>query len=139
MLTELQKSRISFHLDYFNPDFMLQITRDTLILTLSSVQELQLVGIAPDPLPTVPSDPYVFIGGVYLCRSDSLLGQVEKAYNKLNSDVIEESLYVVTAGKVTLRSNELTNRTNLYNKQVAFLAQLVGGSDPNSAGRVGHS
>lgn len=133
-LTDLQKSRIAFHLDYFNPNYMLQITRDSLLLTLDPTQELQLVGLGNFTDPTQD----IYIEEEFVCSKTSILGRVELAFNNLNSEVIEDSLYVSQAGQVTLRGNELRKRTELYEKMVSFLSQFVGGTDPNGWGRVGH-
>ena len=134
MLTELQKERISFHLDYVAARYLLAITRDNLILTLNTSQQLSLVG--PDE-EDVPLDNKLDFEGIYLCSKTSMLGKVELAFSKLSPDTIEESLYVSSAGTVTLRGNELSKREALYLSMVSYLNQLVGGSKHNK--RVGRN
>lgn len=132
-LTDLQKERISFHLDYVERKYLLAISRDTLILTLNDSQKLALVG--QDLTGLDASEIYVF-HGVDLCTNISQLGKVERAYEQLDPDVISDSLFVSQAGSVTLRGNETSNRLSLYKLMVKKLAQLIGGMDSSS--RVGH-
>jgi len=134
-LTSLQRERISFHLDYTASRYLLAVSRDILVLTLNADQELALIG--QDLIGLDPDEIFEF-HGVPLCTNQSALGKVERAFNKLSSDIIEESLYVAEAGSVKLRANELAKREALYLKQVEHLAQLIGGTfGSDRVGRLG--
>jgi hypothetical protein len=122
-LTDLQLSRVAYHLDFTKPDYLLAIDREVSILNLTPSQELALVG----PTPLV-SNIYQF-EGEDLCSTTSLLGKVEAAYAKIDPSVIDDSLFVSKAGSVELRGSELRKRQSLYRQLVENLAQLVGSSD----------
>jgi hypothetical protein len=120
-LNALQQSRVAFHLDFVSPSNLLALDRDIATILLSPEQELAVVGQDPAP---VGSE--LEFEGEYLCTTTSALGRVETAYRQLSPDVIGDSLLVKQAGKVTLRSDELSARQALYNRQVEQLAQLIG-------------
>lgn len=128
MLTDLQKARIAYHLDFVEPESLLEISQDLAVTTMSPEKELAAVG------PASPADPLTFEGQP-LCSKTSALGLVELAHAKLSPEVIDDSLLVRQAGKVSLRSDELKARERLYSRLVDSLAQLVGYT--SQAGRVG--
>lgn len=98
---------------------------------MTADQELMVLGLLEDQ----PETDLIYISGQLVCNRKSLLGNVELAYEKLNSDTIEESLFVSSAGSAKLRGNELDNRMELYNAQVEFLAVALGAVV--KSGRVG--
>jgi hypothetical protein len=120
-LNALQQSRVAFHLDFVSPSSLLALDRDIATILLSPEQELAVIGQDPAP---VGSE--LEFEGEYLCTTTSALGRVEVAYRQLSPDIIGDSLLVKQAGKVTLRSDELSARQALYDRQVEQLAQLIG-------------
>jgi hypothetical protein len=131
-LTELQKERISFHLDYCSARYLLQITQDNILLTINDSQKLALVGQDIDDL--LPASIFSF-EGIPLCSTTSALGKVERAFATLDPTTIEDSLYVSQAGSVSLRGTELKKREDLYLAMVKYLTQLIG--EPGQKSRVG--
>lgn len=129
-LTQLQKDRIAFHLDLWTPFSLLTIDRDVTFLSLSSNEQLFLVG------PESPENPY-YIEGEFLCSESSILGKCEVAYNKLNATTIDNSSLVVKAGKVELRGNELEKRKQVYRETLQALAKIMGYTDKGGS-RVGY-
>lgn len=130
MLTDLQKDRVKFHLDYLTALGLLELDRDVKILILNPNEQLALVGTIPDPVPDPVPDTLVVFEGVPIATRTSALGKVEIAFSKLSPDTIDDSLFVEQAGKVTLRGSELAKRRSLYVQMVKYLAQLIGASDP---------
>lgn len=130
-LTSLQKSRISFHLDFLRPDNLLALDRDVAQLILTTEEELATVGEDPAPVGN-----QVTFEGQILCTATSALGRCETAYTNLSPATVSDSLLVKQAGKVTLRSDELHARRSLYDEQVRLLAQTIGAFDPGCE-RVG--
>lgn len=118
-LTQLQKYRVAFHLDVWKPDNLLSIDRDITFSTMAEEDKLALVG------PDNPPNPYIF-EGQQLCSESSILGRIEAAHANLSPAVIDNSLLVKQAGKVTLRSDELRAREKLYKTLVESLAQIMG-------------
>ena len=131
-LTELQKERISYHLGYVARQWYLQVSQDTILLTLNPSQKLALVG---GDLNELTSDEIFIFENIPLCSNTSALGKIERAYANLDPDTISDSLFVSQAGSVALRGNELQNRERLYGNLVGKLRQLISGSDYSS--RVG--
>ncbi len=120
-LNALQQSRVAFHLDFVSPSNLLALDRDIATILLSPEQQLAVVGQDPAPV----GSEFEF-EGEYLCTKTSALGRCELAYSQLSPEVIGDSLLVKQAGKVTLRSDELSARQALYNRQVEQLAQVIG-------------
>lgn len=131
MLTDLQRERCSFHLGLIKHEGISKVNTRNSLSTLTAEQELGLVG-DPDS-----SNRFVF-QGVDLCDQESALGKVEAAHAAITPSVIDPSLFVKAAGKVTLRGNELTNRYRLYQMLVNEMKLLVGMSlESDGSGRVG--
>jgi hypothetical protein len=118
-LTDLQKSRIAFHLDVWSANSLLTVDRNIKFYALSEEDELSLVG------PENPTDPQLFEGQV-IASQTSILGRLESALANISPSVIDNSLLVKTAGKVTLRGNELRLRQQLYKAILKELAKLMG-------------
>lgn len=118
MLTPFQKARVRYHLGY--PSERTQFFEVSASLVLDSLPEetvLQLVGD--------PSDPQIEFGGQVIGAEYAALGRCELAYQKLSPLVVDDSLFVSSAGSVTLRPDELRAREQLYQRTVADLAQLL--------------
>lgn len=113
-LTDLQKSRIRFHLGYSSEgpaQFSDQLTVDQ----LKPESELALIGSDLD---------YEFLG-VPLCQVGSLLYNCELAYANLAPSVIDDSMLVSTVGDIQLRANELGRRQELYDYHRERLSQVT--------------
>lgn len=109
MLTELQKSRVRFHLGYPNDQIVgprLEVEQNLVLGNLNPLTELALVGDQGGVR-------YLFFSQD-LCSEGSLLHKLEVAHDKLSPQVIEDSLFVQGAGSVTLRRDELQARKELY-------------------------
>lgn len=132
-LTDLQKERVTYHLDFVASNFILKVDKTIAIITLNDSQKLALVG---QELNELTSDEAFYFEGSFLCSNSSLLGKVERAYAKLDPDIIDNSLFVESAGSVTLRGTELRKREELYRNLVSKMAQLIGANNP-SLNRVG--
>jgi hypothetical protein len=120
MFTDLQKSRVRFHLGYPND----QIAGPRLEIE----QNLVLNSLHPDTILAVAGDPFnqsVMFEGLELCSPTSLLGRLESAFAKLGPNTIDDSLFVQSAGKVNLRSDELRARLALYNQYQDELARVL--------------
>lgn len=108
MLTELQKSRIRYHLgityrtayDEVEANFRLQLDN------IDPARELSLVG-------NQATKNYNFLGEP-LCQVGSLLYKVERAFENLSPDVIDTTLFVRNTEEVALNTNELRKRRQLY-------------------------
>lgn len=131
-LTALQKSRIAFHLDFVRPGNLLALDRKVATILLDDEQLLATVGEDPPPVGNA-----ITFEGVDLCTATSALGRCETAYANLSPSTISDSLLVKQAGKVTLRSDELSARRALYTEQVEYLAQVIGASESGMCERVG--
>ena len=132
-LTDAQKHRISFHLNFVKPNSLLAIDKFFTVNQLDANQEISLVGFN---LSNQPPEAVILFGAETLCTRVSLLGKVELAFEKLSPEVVDDSLFVSKAGSVNLRGNELLNRRNLYEQLVEYMGQLIG-SKENSA-RIGY-
>lgn len=129
MITDLQKTRIRFHLGYSSAgigQFFDRLTVDG----LSTSAQLMLVGTTLD---------YEFLE-TPLCQVGSLLYKCEVAYANLDPGVIDDSLGVSAVNTIRLRGNELAKRKEIYHYQCERLAQatnspLIGG---NASGRRGY-
>lgn len=121
MLTPLQLSRITFHLggpvDDTRTPF--EAARGFTLANLSPEVELAAVGVVGGP-------GVVLFEGETLCSPTSALGRCEASWDRLSPSVIEESLFVSSAGEVTLRPHELRNRSELYKATVDSLGRLLG-------------
>lgn len=120
MLTELQKGRVRFHLGYPNDQIsgpLLEVQQNLVLGNLSEQTELALIGD--------PNSQTLTFEGQTLCSPTSLLGKVEKAFNLLDTDTISDSLFVKSAGSVTLRTDEYTARVEIYNGLVNNLVNLL--------------
>lgn len=120
MLTEFQKSRVRFHLDYVQSDVsgLYEVVQELQLDRLSDEVLLALVGPSDDPSPQM----YV---GQSVGSSEALLARLETAYSNLSPSVIDDSLFVSQAGSVTLRRDELQARKRLYRSLQRDLATLV--------------
>lgn len=123
MLSDLQKARILFHLDLPSQmNDLLSVDREILITQVSATLELQLVGNLAS---ADPENIYVY-EGTPLATLESILGRVERAYDKLSPTTIDDSLFVKKAGAVELTSTEIRQRRKLYLTLVEYLAQTLG-------------
>jgi len=126
-LTDLQKTRIRFHLGYSSAGPAQYMDR-LVVDNLSTSAQLMLVGTDFD---------YEFLG-LPLAQTGSILALCESAYANLAPSVIDDSLGVATVGKITLRSNELAKREELYEYHCDRLAQATNSPklrQPQSHGR----
>jgi len=131
MLTEIQKARVRFHLGYpSDRPGLLEVQQQLILNTLAPVTETQLIGDISDP-----SGPVIDVSGLVLAHESSMLGRVELAYLRLSPTVIDDSLFVESAGAVVLRRDELRARQALYDTMVDQLAQLL---DVDVFGRQAH-
>ncbi len=121
-LTDLQRSRINYHLDIDSDQSLLSLSYRIREAQFTQAKLLVLVG----DLNTASPSETVFIGEVALCTTDSALGRCEVAKNNLGPAVINNSLFVRSAGKVTLRDDELAARKRVYKEMVKQLKQEVG-------------
>lgn len=113
MLTDWQKHRVGFHLGY----------TDTFPV------EWETAGIGDYAYRTITGDPagaLMLVQGLPIGTAAGLLGRIEAAYAKLDSETIEDSLFVSSAGAVNLRGDELTKRRKLYNSLVKDLSNVTG-------------
>lgn len=112
MLTELQKSRIRYHLgvtyrtayDEVEANFSLQLNN------IDPDRELSLVG-------NQANKNYSFLGEP-LCQVGSILYKVERAFEKLSPDVVDTTLFVRATEEVTLNANEMRKRIQFYESMV---------------------
>ena len=130
-LTELQRSRIEFHLDLDSLQGLLALSFNIRSSTLSESRLLSVVGNMTTAL---PANIYAHQGQP-LATLESALGRCERTFDKLSPSVIDDSLLVSKAGKVELRKDELKARKQLYKTASAQLAQAMGYSD-SSSGRA---
>jgi hypothetical protein len=115
VLTELQKSRIRYHLDVtyrtaydeVEANFRLQLDN------IDPERELALVG-------NQATKDYSYLG-VPLCQVGSILYKVEKAFENLSPDVIDTTLFVKATEEITLNANELRKRQQFYDAMVSQL------------------
>lgn len=121
-LTELQSSRIDFHLDLDSNRSLLTISKNIREKTFDQPTLLALVG----DLTTASPSEIIEFGGVQLCTAESTLGRCEVSLKATGPATINNTLFVKQAGKVTLRGDELKARKQLYKAMVAELKQLVG-------------
>lgn len=124
-LSELQQARIAFHLDVWESKSLLSIDREIKFVTLSDSDKLALVG--PDVI-EAPLVVYSFQGQP-LCSTTSILGKLEQSYENINPTTIDNSLLVKSAGKVTLRGDELQARQKLYQALLKSLVKIMGYRD----------
>lgn len=117
MLTNLQKSRIKYHLN---------ITYRTAYEELEADFRLQLNNINPERELAIVGNQtnlnYSFQGQP-LCESGSLLHRIEVAYSRISPDVIDTTLFVKATEEITLNPNELRLRLRLYHQLVDQLKQ----------------
>jgi hypothetical protein len=121
-LTDSQITRIKFHLDLASDRFeAFQVVRNASLFTLDANQERLLVGTI---VPGNPSN--VSWDGEEIATAKSVLGRVEKAWATLDTDTIEDSLYVAKVGDIALRGSELDKREKLYKRALRDLYSVVG-------------
>lgn len=141
--TELQRSRLRFHLGYGDHRGAQWIeVRDELYLDATEpLVVFQVVGNTPD----TPNSTRFLFYGEDLCEDvgptspqGSLLARVEKAFDLLNTATIENSQKVTQAGSVTLRTDELSARRRLYEYLCRQLALVVGVTYQRSIGSIGY-
>ena len=131
-LTDLQEERIMFHLREKIDIAALNLERTLVLRTLNATQELSVIG----NIDTALDEECFFFESVKLCTLTSQLGRVEKAYAKLDSDIIDDSLFVSQAGSVKLRGNETQQRDRLYRRLVQFLGTYFGYPSTTEGGRA---
>jgi hypothetical protein len=122
ILSDLQRSRLNYHLDLDSDQSLLAVS-----FSLRSAQfdQSKLLAIVGDLSIASPADT-VYVGTVALCTTGSALGRCEVAKSNLGPSTIDNSLLVQSAGKVTLRRDELTARKQVYKEMVAQLKQEAG-------------
>ena len=120
MLTDIQKARTRFHLGYPNDQIAgprLEIEQNLVLSNLAAETELALVGDGTAQT--------VLFQGLALCAPDSMLDRLETTWSNIGPAVIDDSLFVKSAGSVTLRGDELRARKALYNELREQLATLL--------------
>lgn len=125
MLTNLQRDRIAFHMDFDAKHGLWTVDTANRLTTLNPDRELTIVGNLEDALP----ENTFTLEGIPLCTLTSILGRCELAFSRLSPETIDDSLLVREAGKVKLRSDELGARTKLYESHVFDLFKAVGAVD----------
>jgi len=125
-LTDLQKERIIFHLDFQKgQNDILKIGFSVNLDTFSATQERLLVGTLAGAL----TANIVVLDQENLCTKESILGRVEQAFSKLDSDTIDNSQFVMEAGKVKLNPQEAKLRQQFYEQKVRELERALGYSE----------
>ncbi|CBA17892.1 virion structural protein [Acaryochloris phage A-HIS2] len=124
-LTDLQKSRIKFHLGLSEGEpsitALLQ-DRGLLLDSLSQAAEDQIIG----DIVTDPADPtHLTIAGNVVAQQGSILGNLEKCFQNLSPDIVDPSTFVYQAGDVKLNPNEFRNRGNIYEYWRELLARIL--------------
>ena len=125
-LTELQRSRIRFHLGYTDNSYSRVIEYQTNLLLdfgLSPSVLFQAVGEVLE-LPS-QSDRYTYLGED-LCQIGSHLHKCEVAYSTLDAGIIDPTLAYKQVGSVDMRRDEVQARDRLYRKTRGHLALLLG-------------
>jgi hypothetical protein len=123
-LTEIQKTRIRFHLGYLwnlNPLSTMPM-EERLRLSALPIEIIRLV-VGDVELPDAS---LVLIEGITVCTTGSILGKVELAYANISPQTIDASLFVAEAGKTKLRGNELSNRARFYKELACELSKALG-------------
>ena len=122
ILSDLQRSRLNYHLNIDSDQSLLAVS-----FSVRSAQfdQSKLLAIVGDLSLTSPADT-VYVDTVALCTTGSALGRCEVAKSNLGPSTIDNSLLVQSAGKVTLRRDELTARKQVYKEMVAQLKQEAG-------------
>lgn len=122
--TDIQKTRIRFHLGYLwnlHP-----------LSTIPMEQRLRLSALPVEIIRLVvgdielPEASLVMIEGIPVSTTSSILGKVELAYANISPLTVDASLFVAEAGKTKLRGNELINRTRLYKELACELSKALG-------------
>lgn len=121
-LTDLQKARIKYHLDITYSTAFEEVNAQFRLLldSIDPIRQLQLVG---NPTGDPPEYDYAFLG-IPLCQTGSLLWKVERAFEKINPEEIDPSLFVRNTEEVALRANELQKRRSLYDSLVGDLRRV---------------
>lgn len=133
MLTELQKSRIRYHLrvtyrnayEEIEANFRLQLDN------IDPERELSLVG-------NQATKDYSFLGEP-LCQVGSILYKVERAFENLSPDVIDTTLFVRLTEEITLNANEMRKRQQFYQLMVDQLRASFDLPEMNSISYFGDS
>jgi len=132
MLTELQKSRIRYHLG---------ITYRTAYEEIEANFKLMLDNIDPDRELAIVGDQtirdYSFLGQP-LCQVGSILYKVEKAFANLSPDVIDTTLFVEATEEITLNPNEMKKRQRFYEMMVDQLRSCFDLPDAPPVSYFGH-
>ena len=128
-LTAAQKARIKHHLGYTKTRPFSDAWLDGVYLftgTIDPQDEIVLVGNFNIPPVTNDPDGYndFYYQGERIATPHSILWNVEVAKQTMNPINVDASLFVSTAGSVKLRANELSNRENMYDHHLAYLAQF---------------
>ena len=126
MLSELQQSRIKYHLD---------ITYSSAFEEVDANFRLMLSNLPPERELAIVGDQtnldYDFLG-TPLCTTGSALWKCEASLAKLNPDTIDPSLFVVEADGIALRGDEERRRRRLYEAMVGDLRRLFDISEPKT-------
>jgi hypothetical protein len=120
MLSDVQRARVRFHLGYPNDQISgpsLEVQQNLLLDRLAPMTELGLIGD--------PTDQTEEFQGLPLCAPGSQLDRLEQAWGNLGPATIDDSLFVQSAGSVSLRRDELQARRSLYREQQEHLATLL--------------
>lgn len=122
-LTPFQIVRVKFHFKVPTNqpvNTAVHAERALLVDALTPEDELQVIGDISDP-----TDPSHFIlHGQIVAAENSLLYHCENAYQKLNPNDVDPSLFVAAVGTIRLRANELAKRTQFYEYHVDRMAQV---------------
>lgn len=122
-LTPFQIVRVKFHfkIPTNQPvNTAVHAERALLVDALTLEDELQVIGDVSDP--TDPS--HIILHGQVVAAENSLLAHCEVAYQKLNPDDVDPSLFVAAVGTIRLRANELAKREAFYQYHVDRMAQV---------------
>lgn len=122
ILSDLQRSRLNYHLDIDSQQSLLAVSFRVRSAQFDQSKLLAIVG----NLETAAPDEIVYIGEVALCTNGSALGRCEVAKSNLGPARIDNSLFVKSAGKVSLRNDELSARRQVYKEMVKQLKQEAG-------------
>lgn len=125
-LTELQKRRIIFHLDFQRgQNDVLKLSFSIDLDLVDATDERIIVGTVSTAL---AADKIIY-DGEDLCTLESILGRVEQAFAKLDSRTIDNSQFVLAAGKVKLNSSEARLRQQFYEAKILELSKALGYSE----------
>lgn len=125
-LTELQQRRIIFHLDFQRgANDVLKIAFGVDLDLVDATDERIIVGTVATAL----AADIVTYDNESLCTLESILGRVEQAFAKLDSRTVDNSQFVLAAGKVKLNASEARLRQQFYQDKVRELKKALGYSE----------